>query len=192
VKPATAELVLRNRQRTRALSLSFLRRIARHLLEHEFACRQFELAVHLVARPEMTRLNEHYLRHAGATDVITFDYADDREAARSPASARANAASAKRPEAPRALWGEIFICMDAAVTQAQQYRTNWPEEVARYLIHGLLHLHGHDDLRRSARQAMKREENRLLRQVRRRFALRRLINARSSFNRDRTTRLARH
>ena len=35
-----------------------------------------ELGVYLVATPEMTRLNETFLQHAGSTDVITFDYAE--------------------------------------------------------------------------------------------------------------------
>ena len=34
----------------------------------------FDLALYVVTRPEITRLNEAFLRHKGPTDVITFDY----------------------------------------------------------------------------------------------------------------------
>jgi ssRNA-specific RNase YbeY (16S rRNA maturation enzyme) len=46
--------------------------------------------------------------------------------------------------------------------------------LTRYLLHGLLHLHGFDDLTPAARRRMKREENRLLREAAREFVLSRL------------------
>ena len=46
--------------------------------------------------------------------------------------------------------------------QAGEFGTAWPEELARYVIHGLLHLHGYDDLEPAKRRVMKREENRLV------------------------------
>jgi len=48
---------------------------------------------------------------------------------------------------------------------------NWQSEVVRYIVHGVLHLLGHDDLRADLRRKMKREENRLVRLLARRFAL---------------------
>src|SRR5205809_5148340 len=70
------ELSIRNRQRVRTVDLRLLHRIARWLLQ-EHACPQpYQLGIHLVAAPEMTRLNTQFLSHNGSTDVITFDYAD--------------------------------------------------------------------------------------------------------------------
>ena len=78
-------------------------------------------------------------------------------------------------EAPHpALQGELFICLEVAVTQAQQFRTTWTSELARYIIHGLLHLSGYDDLSPGPRRVMKREENRLLRAASKSFPLVRL------------------
>jgi probable rRNA maturation factor len=65
----------------------------------------------------------------------------------------------------------LFICLDDAVKQAREFRTTWQEELARYVIHGLLHLRGFDDLEPAARRVMKREENRLLRRAGRAFTL---------------------
>ena len=46
--------------------------------------------------------------------------------------------------------------------QAKQFKTTWQSEIVRYVIHGVLHLLGHDDRLAAARRRMKREENRLL------------------------------
>ena len=77
------------------------------------------------------------------------------------------------------LHGEIFLCVDDAVAQAHLLGTTWQSELARYLLHGLLHLHGLDDLTPAARRTMKRQENRLLRLAQKQFPLRRLARTRS-------------
>jgi rRNA maturation RNase YbeY len=103
----------------------------------------------------MARLNQNYLQHEGPTDVITFDY---RETS-SPGAA---------------LHGELFICPEIAVLQAREFRTDWRSELVRYVIHGILHLLGHDDLEPVARRKMKRVEGRWLRDIARRFPLSKL------------------
>jgi probable rRNA maturation factor len=60
------------------------------------------------------------------------------------------------------------------MTQARQFRTSWQSELVRYIIHGVLHLRGFDDIRPADRRKMKREENRLLRAAGRLFRLRNL------------------
>ena len=147
-------LVLRNRQRTRALNTRLLRSLALALLDDFLHVEEFELGLHLVGAAEMARVNRQFLGHEGSTDVITFDHAA------TPSSLQ--------------LHGEIFISLDDAVRQARAFRTTWQSELARYLIHGLLHLRGHDDLEPAARKTMKREENRLLRSLGQQFALSRL------------------
>ncbi len=69
------------------------------------------------------------------------------------------------------LHGELFICVDDAVPQAKEFNTSWQSEVVRYIVHGILHLLGHDDLKPDLRRKMKREENRLVRRLARRFSL---------------------
>jgi rRNA maturation RNase YbeY len=44
-------------------------------------------------------------------------------------------------------------------------------EVTRYLVHGVLHLEGYDDTDPVSRRAMKRRENKLLKELSRRFDL---------------------
>lgn len=135
-----------------ALNARLLRTITKTLLTEILLIENFDLAVYVVRAPEMSRLNGKFLQHEGSTDVITFDYTDS----------------------PRDLRGEIFICIDDAIEQARQFRASWPSEIVRYTIHGILHLQGFDDLRPAARRKMKREENRLLREITRLFPLRKL------------------
>jgi probable rRNA maturation factor len=164
-------VVLANHQRTQKINVRLLKRIAEALLAG-LKIEGAELGVHLVATPEMTRLNETYLHHAGSTDVITFDYAN----AGGQCFVTAQKARATTKRCPP-LHGEIFICVDEAVRQARQFRTRWQSEIVRYLVHGVLHLRGHDDLRPGARRKMRREEDRRLRGLARRFSLAHLAHA---------------
>jgi probable rRNA maturation factor len=61
--------------------------------------------------------------------------------------------------------------VDEAVLQAKKFGTTWQSEIARYIVHGILHLLGHDDLHAAARRRMKREENRRLAGLSKKFSL---------------------
>jgi len=129
-----------------------LRQICRAALEGWTVVREgrtFNIAIHLVGADEITNLNENFLHHSGPADVITFDYIAD--------------------SSPGCLAGEIFICVDEAIAQARRFRVSWQAEVVRYAIHGLLHLQGYDDQAPGLRKKMKRRENRLLKELSRRF-----------------------
>ena len=143
-------VLVANRQRVRRVDTRWLRTCAVALLEKLLALEEYELGVQLVGAREMARVNQQFLAHAGSTDVITFSHAEPGEAR---------------------LHGEIFICVSDAVAQAAEWGTTWPEEVVRYLVHGVLHLRGYDDLEPAKRRVMKRHENRLLARLARRFAL---------------------
>jgi probable rRNA maturation factor len=151
---ANPSVTIRNRQRTRAVDLRLLRAVVRGLFNELPLVEEAELGVFLVAAPEMTRLNETLLHHAGSTDVITFDYADH---------------ASRITHHAVAVHGEIFICVDEAIAQARRFRTNWQSEIVRYVVHGVLHLLGHDDRRGPARRKMKSAENQLLRALARQF-----------------------
>ena len=145
-----SSVCLRNRQRTRPVNLRLLRQILLALLQDLLSVRSFEVGIHLVEAPEIIQLNETFLHHAGPTDVITFNYSSPAESDR--------------------LQGEIFICVGEAVAQARRFRTTWRAELVRYAVHGALHLLGHDDLKPAPRRQMKREEDRLVRLLARRFS----------------------
>jgi probable rRNA maturation factor len=149
-------LSLSNRQRVQPLDLRLLRQIVRHLLIERLGLEDFDLTLHLVNAAEMAQLNQSLLGHAGSTDVITLDYLGAAKTA------------------PVPLAGEIFVCLDEAAIQARRFGVSWQAELARYIIHGLLHLRGYDDTRAAARRRMKREEARLLVELGRDFRLSKL------------------
>jgi probable rRNA maturation factor len=145
------ELRFFNRQKTRAISVPLLRRVTSRLLEQLESKDGYELGVHIVGAQEMARINEQFLQHEGSTDVITFNYREGK----------------KRT----AVLGEIFICIDDAIKQAKEFRTTWQSEIVRYVVHGVLHLLGYDDLKPDLRRVMKREENRYVNSLSREFDL---------------------
>jgi len=94
------------------------------------------LSIVLVSDVEMTRLNLRYHAVAGTTDVLSFDYGAGH--------------------------GELIISVARAVAQARAYRTTPSRELALYIIHGILHLQGFDDLQPVPRRRMRAAERRLL------------------------------
>ena len=146
----TRILSIQNRQRARPVAISRLRRITRAVLQDHLQVESHELGLHLVGAAEMARLNQAFLHHEGSTDVITFDHSE------SPPATPVSGTS------PGQLHGELFISVPDAIAQAREFGTTWQEELLRYVIHGLLHLLGHDDRKPPARRVMKRAENRLV------------------------------
>ena len=145
-------LALLNRQRTKKINTRLLREIVQQVLvELKIeSVESVELGISLVGAREMTLLNETFLKHEGSTDIITFDYQEPGTGSR-------------KPELK--LHGELFICVDEAILQAKRFRSTWQSEIVRYVVHGILHLLGHDDLKPALRRRMKREENRLVRRL---------------------------
>jgi rRNA maturation RNase YbeY len=149
-------IVVANRQQKKRINSRRLKRIVQHLLG-ELNITEAELGIHLVGAKEMARVNWQYLQHEGSTDVITFDHQEP-----APGSGTQN----PRPK----IHGELFVCVEDAISQAREFKTNWQSETVRYVVHGVLHLLGHDDLKPDLRRQMKREENRLLRALAKKFS----------------------
>ena len=94
------------------------------------------LSIVLVGDAEMARLNLRYHAVTGTTDVLSFDYGDGN--------------------------GELIISVARAVAQARCYHTTPSRELALYVVHGILHLQGYDDLQSAPRRHMRAAERRLL------------------------------
>ena len=148
-------LAIANRQRTKKLNTRFLKQIVAALFA-ELKITEAELGIHLVGAKEMARVNLRFLQHEGSTDVITFDHKNSEF---------------QNSNFKLKIQGELFICVDMAVKQAKEFQSSWQSEVVRYVVHGVLHLLGYDDLQPALRRRMKREENRLVRRLAKRFAL---------------------
>ena len=94
----------------------------------------------------MAAANRDFVGHVGTTDVITFSYFDDP--------------SSLFPGEPAV---ELLICLDAAWREgARRSDSNYARETALYIVHGLLHSAGEDDLEPAPRRRMRRREREVL------------------------------
>ena len=71
---------------------------------------------------KILEVNRQYLEHDYYTDIITFDYSEDD-----------------------VISGDIFLSLDTVKSNSDQFETDFPEELHRVIIHGVLHLCGFKD-----------------------------------------------
>ena len=135
---------VRNRQRSWRVDRVRVGAFSESLLRDSLGLGEATLGIHLVGARAMAAMNWRWLRHEGSTDILTFDHRE-------------------RSDAP--LHGELWISVDDAVRQSVDFGVTADEELARYVIHGILHLLGYDDLEPASRRVMKRVENRWVRRL---------------------------
>jgi len=70
----------------------------------------------------LLEMNNKYLGHNYYTDIITFDYCDDKIVS-----------------------GDLFISIDCVKSNSEHYGQTFDNELHRVIIHGVLHLIGFDD-----------------------------------------------
>lgn len=115
----------------------------------------WDLNIRFVGDRAMTQANEEFVGHEGTTDVITFSYFDDAETF--------------FPGEPAV---ELIICLDAANREGEKRTdSNYSREVALYIVHGLLHAAGEDDLSPGPRRKMRRREKEVMTQLEQEFNL---------------------
>lgn len=120
-----------------------LRQAARAVLEGE-GVQDAEISLAFVDNVTIQRLNQRYLEHDEPTDVLSFPLSE---------------ANAHR------LAGELVIGAEVAQAQAESRGHDVQAELALYVIHGLLHLCGHDDGIPAAALIMRERERQYLRQL---------------------------
>jgi probable rRNA maturation factor len=131
-----------------AVDRRLLRTRARRVLrEIERADR--ELSIALVDDAGMRSLNSTWRGRDRATDVLAFSFEEGPHRERS-----------------GRLLGDVVIGIERADRQARSRRRDLDDEVLRLLIHGALHLVGHDHVRASEARLMRAEERRILRSLR--------------------------
>jgi probable rRNA maturation factor len=139
------DIVVNNRQRRVALRLPWLRQAAKaalaECLHHSddglFALKQLPaVEVAVVTDEVIGQIHLDFMNIAGPTDVITFEH------------------------------GEIVLSAETAATYAAQHRHSVDDELALYIVHGLLHLNGYDDQTAPAKKRMFRVQEKVWRKVR--------------------------
>lgn len=95
-----------------------------------------EVEVSLVDDATISEVHGEFMDDPTPTDVITFHH------------------------------GEILVSLDTARREGPAHGNSTADETLLYIIHGLLHLNGHTDLRDPDRTAMHREQEAILDRVR--------------------------
>lgn len=155
-----------NRQKAVRISRRFITGIARLALSDEHVA-QGVISVALVTNAEMHAINRRYLAHDFPTDVISFllecDIVEESTEPRAAAARRIRRTNPRqRRGTGKRIEGEIIISAEYAADEAARY--GWPaeHEVALYLVHGLLHLCGYDDLTATEKRRMRARERQIL------------------------------
>lgn len=97
--------------------------------------RKMDLSVLITDDRRIRRINKRFLDHDFATDVVSFDT------------------------------GDIVISADYAKSYASKNGLPFRQELARYLVHGILHLLGYDDKKRADHARMHARQEAILRKI---------------------------
>jgi probable rRNA maturation factor len=101
------------------------------------------ISIALVDNTQISKLNKIYLKKNDATDVLSFPY-DVRG---------------------KEINGEIVVSVERAYKMAKYYHSTPKKELILYIIHGLLHLVGYNDINEKERRKMVRKQSQLLEKV---------------------------
>lgn len=137
-------LSLYNSQKQHRLQLPWLRKVIKtalplcqnHAVSPEAPLLHLEeIEFTIISDSEIARIHAEFLDDPTPTDVITFHH------------------------------GEILVSADTALRQGQEHGQSLNQELALYLIHGLMHLAGWDDHEATEAAEMARRQNQVLQQV---------------------------
>jgi probable rRNA maturation factor len=116
-----------------------LQAAARAVLEGE-GIKNATISLAVVDDPTMHELNRRYLNHDYPTDVLSFVL--ERTA--------------------KTLEGDVIVSADTADSMAKKYGWSPADELLLYVVHGMLHLTGHDDTTADALAKMRERERQYL------------------------------
>jgi probable rRNA maturation factor len=111
------------------------------------------LTITIVDDEEIRQINQQHRSIDKATDVLSFPLIED---------GYQDGAFALPPDVPREL-GDVIVSYPRAVAQAEEYGHSVERELAYLIVHGVLHIMGHDHEQPDEQAIMRaREEAALL------------------------------
>ena len=87
----------------------------------------------------LLNINKSYLKHDYFTDVITFDYSENKF-----------------------LSGDVYISIDRVKDFSKTNKISFREEIYRVIVHGILHLCGKNDKTKEEKKEMRKLEDKYL------------------------------
>jgi len=98
-----------------------------------------KLSYNFVSKKDLLKMNQEYLNHDTHTDIITFDYTNQKT-----------------------LHAEFFISMWAVRQSAEEESQSIESETLRVISHGVLHCMGLSDKTTEGKDQMRKSENRFI------------------------------
>ena len=142
-----------NKQRLHRIAVPEFQKITKIVTEELLELELYNISVAFLNPKCMAEINLKHLKHEGPTDIITFNYSSEST-----------------------LEGELLICPSVAEKHSIQHNVSLGNELARYYIHGILHLLGYNDKTSRDRKKMKNRESLTLRQLAALFPLEKLVH----------------
>ncbi len=128
----------------RSRSTGWVKRVVKSTLAFEKQ-KNRSVSIFLTNDREIRKINKRYLGHDRATDVISFWLEPGQ-----------------LTEKERDYLGDLAVSVETAKRVAKQRTIPYKEELARYLVHGTLHLLGYDDTRPRVKKIMHRRQEWIL------------------------------
>ena len=139
------KIYFKNKQNLIRVDWRSVKRLARFVF-NENNHGAVEIGIIFVDNKKIARLNRKYFGEPVPTDVIAF-----------PMNTGAGTEYAPR------LLGDVVISAEKALEYASKRGLDPYAELSLYLIHGILHLLGYDDINKTQREKMVKQQRRLLR-----------------------------
>lgn len=114
------------------ISIGHVQLLVEHVLLLESVSTQ-EVMIHFVSKEKISQLHENFFDDPSPTDCISFPIDEET-------------------------LGEVFVCPEVAIEYAHAHNTDPKDEVCLYIVHGLLHLMGYDDIEEKDRKIMRKKE----------------------------------
>jgi len=116
------------------------------LADEGLSDRPVEVHLHFVDESAIEDLNRQHMGGSGPTDVLAFPVDDP----------------AMVPDGIPVLLGDVVICPSVAAHQAPTHAGDYDSEISLLIVHGILHLLGHDHAEPDETEAMQARERRHL------------------------------
>jgi len=130
--------VIVTRQKRFKVQAATIKKICAEILD-QMSLSGWELCVKFVSKEAIRKLNKQYRSKDYATDVLSFPQTEWKEVLRVGRKIRG-----KKPNFDVSVLGDIVICLDIALENAEKIGQSVDREVCFLLVHGVLHLCGHD------------------------------------------------
>lgn len=121
-------------EQSESVDVTGVRSLAALVLEREDCPPRSEVSVIMVGEDEMAGYNRRYLDRSGPTDVISLPI-EELVPGRPPGSS---------PTGPPPLLGDVVIAPAFIRRQADELGSDFEDELALMVVHGILHLLGYD------------------------------------------------